>query len=105
MDDKLKYTDRGDCTTALRETERSTQVNPVWVEEPGNEKEMNEHGGRPRECYTVGEQMDVQTATGVREPRQPTEKERSEHHLLMYRFEAGARPVSWHVQRKIAIDH
>ena len=59
----------------LLETERATQVNPVWVEEPGNEKEMNEHGVDNENVHTVGEQMDVQTAKGVRKPRQPTEKD------------------------------
>ena len=86
MDDKLKYTDRSDCTTALLETERSTQVNPVWVEEAGNDKEMNEHGVDHENAHAVGEQMDVQTAKGVREPRQPSEKERSEHNLTHVPF-------------------
>ena len=65
----------------LLETERATQVNPVWVDEQGNEKEMNEHGVDNENAHTVGEQMDVQTAKSVREPRQPTEKELSEHSL------------------------
>ena len=61
----------------LLETERATQVNPVWVDEQGNEKEMNEHEGDNENAHAVGEQMDVQTAKGVIEPRQPTENERS----------------------------
>ena len=58
----------------LLETERATQVNPVRVEEPGNEKEMDEHEVDSENAHTVCEQMDVQTARSVREPRQPTEK-------------------------------
>ena len=70
----------------LLETERATQVNPVLVDEQGNEKEMNEHRVDNENAHTVGEQMDVQTAKGVREPRQPTEKERSEHSLTHVPF-------------------
>ena len=40
-------------------------MNPVWVDEQGNEKEMNEHGVHNENAHTVGEQMDVQTAKGV----------------------------------------
>ena len=87
MDDKHQYTDRSDHLRAqLLETERATQVNPVWVDEQGNENEMNEHGVDNENAHTVGEQMDVQTAKGVREPRQPTEKERSEHSLTHVPF-------------------
>ena len=70
----------------LLETERATQVNPVWADEQGNEQEMNEHGVDNENAHTVGEQMDVQTAKGLREPRQPTEKERSEHSLTRVPF-------------------
>ena len=66
----------------------------------GRQAQIHRHG----RLYTQWAQMDVQTAKGVREPRQPTEKERSEHSLTHVVFEAGAKPVSWHVQRKIAID-
>ena len=70
----------------LFETERAAQVNPVRVDGQGNEKEMNEHGVDNENAHTVGEQMDVQTAKGVREPRQPTGKERSEHSLARVPF-------------------
>ena len=70
----------------LLETERATQVNPVWVEEQRKEKEMNEHGVDNENAHTVGEQTDVQTAKGVKERRQPTEKERSEHSLTHVPF-------------------
>ena len=89
MDDKHKYTDRlrlYHLRAQLLETERATQVNPVWVDEQGNEKEMNEHGVDDENRHTVREQMDVQTAKGVREPRQPTGKERSEHCLTNVPF-------------------
>ena len=52
-------------------------MNPVWVDE----QEMNEHLEDNENAHTVGEQMDGQTAKGVREPRQPTQKERREHSL------------------------
>ena len=63
----------------LLESEQSAQMNPVWVDEQGNEQEMNEHAEDNENAHTVGEQMDGQTAEGVREPRQPTEKERRGH--------------------------
>ena len=75
-----------DVRAQLLEQERATQVNPVWVEEPGNEKEMNEHEVGNENAHTVCEQMDVQKARGVREPRQPTERERSEHSLTQVPF-------------------
>ena len=65
----------------LLESWQSTQVNPVWVDECGNEQEMNEHGESRVNSDTVGEPLDGQTAKGVREPRQPSEKERREHSL------------------------
>ena len=40
----------------LLETERATQVNPVWVDdEQGNENEMNEHGVDNENAHTVKE--------------------------------------------------
>ena len=89
MEDKLKYTDRGrlyHLRAQLLETERAKHVNPVWVQELGNEKEMNEHEGVNENAHTVCEQMDVQTAKGVRVPGQPTEKERSERSLTHVPF-------------------
>ena len=47
---------------------------------------MNERGVDNENVHTVGEQMDVQTAKGVREPRQPPDKERSEHSLTHVPF-------------------
>ena len=37
----------------LLETERATQVNPVGVEDPGHEKEMNEHEVDNDNAHTV----------------------------------------------------
>ena len=59
----------------LLESEQSTQMNPVWVDE----HDMNEHAEDNEDAHTVGEHLDGQTAKGVREPRQPAEKERREH--------------------------
>ena len=70
----------------LLESWQSPQVNPVWVDERGNEQERNEHGESRANSDTVGEPMYGQTAKGVREPRQPTEKERREHSLTYVPF-------------------
>ena len=70
----------------LLELGQTTQMNPVWVDERGNEQEMNEHGESNANSDTVGGPMDGQTAKGVRESRQPTENERCEHSLTHVPF-------------------
>ena len=70
----------------LLELGQTTQMNPVWVDERGNEQEMNEHGESNANSDTVGAPMDGQTAKAVRDRRQPTENERHEHSLTHVPF-------------------
>ena len=65
----------------LRESGQTTQENPVWVDTQEHEHEMDWHAKDHKNGHICGEQMDGQTAKGVKEPRQPTEKEPREHSL------------------------
>ena len=85
----------------LLEHGQATQMNPVWVDERGNEQEMNEREDANGE--TVGEPMDGQTAKGVRESRQPTEKERREHSLTHVPFRNWCQGCR--AEKKILIGH
>ena len=69
------------------ETERATPVNPVWVDEQGNENEMNEHGCRQRERPHSGRTDGCSDSKRCeRASTTNREKERSEHSLTHVPF-------------------